>query len=271
MDIQAYIQSGIIESYVLGLANAEEVSELEKNRLRFPEVRQALSDFSASLEQIALDNAIAPPIFVKAKVMAAIKAEKPATVVSLPSDIGAAPERSSTTFRTLRFVAAASVILLIVSAALNLYLYSRYKKRNEDYQALQAQATSLLAKNQLYQTHLSQWKSAAEMVTDPAMAMIKMNGTPGREQHLATIFWNTKNKDVYLMPDKLPVPGKGKQYQLWALVNGKPVDAGVLDPQCEGVCKMKNIQVAQAFAVTLENMGGSSTPNMKEMYVLGKV
>jgi len=271
VDIQAYIQSGIIESYVLGLANAEEASELEKNQLRFPEVSQAISDFSASLEQTALDNAIAPPIFVKTKVMAAIKAGKPAAVVSLPSDIVPAPEESGNTFRTLKLLAAASVILLIVSAALNLYLYNRYKKRNEDYLALQAQTNSLVVKNQLYQTHLSQWRSAAAMATDPAMAMIKMKGTPGREQHLATIFWNTKNKDVYVMPDKLPVPAKGKQFQLWALVNGKPVDAGVLDPQCEGVCKMKNITVAQAFAITLENMGGSSTPNMKEMYVLGKV
>ena len=32
MDIKEYIQSGIIEQYVLGLASAEEVAELEQLR-----------------------------------------------------------------------------------------------------------------------------------------------------------------------------------------------------------------------------------------------
>ncbi|WP_350340234.1 anti-sigma factor [Paraflavitalea speifideaquila] len=55
------------------------------------------------------------------------------------------------------------------------------------------------------------------------------------------------------MPDcQQPAPAPaGRQYQLWALVDGKPVDAGMLD-NCDGLCQLKNIQQAQAFAITLE-------------------
>ncbi len=108
-------------------------------------------------------------------------------------------------------------------------------------------------------------------MADPAMAVIKMPGIAGKEDNLATLYWNTKNKDVYVMLNKLPVPAKGKQFQLWALVDGKPVDAGLLNSECQGVCKMKNIPKAQAFAITLENEGGSPAPTMQQMYVLGKV
>lgn len=272
MDIQAYIQSGIIESYVLGLASAEEVDELEKLKLQFPEVQQAISDFSASLKQYASENSITPPGEIKAKIMSAIKNEgNLAPVVPLPGNIAPHTDVSAKSFRILRMLTAASVILFIVSAGLNFYLYKRYSEKNEAYQALLTERNTLQANNQLYQTHLLQWQKAAEVMSDPAMAVIKMPGTPGKEQHLATVYWNTKNKDVYVMPNKLPRPAKGKQFQLWALVNGKPVDAGVLDPACEGVCKMKNIAKAQAFAITLENEGGSPTPTMQEMYVLGKV
>lgn len=272
MDIQAYIQSGIIESYVLGLASAEEVAELEKLKANFPEVQQAISEFSASLQEYTFKNAIAPPSEVKAKIIAAIKDEKaPAPVVSLPGNTTTIANGSAKPFRLLRFITAASVILFIASAALNFYFYNRYRQKNNDYQTLLAERNALFANNQLYQTHLRQWDSVSEMMADPTMAMIKMQGTPGREQHLATIFWNTKNKDVYVMPNKLPHPAKGKQFQLWALVNGKPVDAGVLDPLCKGVCKMKNIPTAQAFAITLEKEGGSATPTKEAMYVLGKV
>jgi anti-sigma-K factor RskA len=88
---------------------------------------------------------------------------------------------------------------------------------------------------------------------------------------MATLFWDTKTKDVYIMPNKLPKVEDDKQYQLWALVDGKPVDAGVLDPRCGSVCKMKNIPAAQAFAITLEKAGGSPTPTLSAMYVMGKV
>jgi anti-sigma-K factor RskA len=62
----------------------------------------------------------------------------------------------------------------------------------------------------------------------------------------------------------------GKQYQLWAIVDGKPVDAGMIG-DCEGLCKMKVIDHAEAFAVTLENAGGSPAPTLTAMFVLGKV
>ncbi len=272
MDIQAYIQSGIIESYVLGLASAEEAAELENLQSQFPEIQQAVSEFSTLLEQQAFENAITPPTDVKTKIMSAIKDEIiPAHVISLSRNAATNSDVLAKRLGLLRMLAAASVILFIASAGLNLYLYNRYTQKNEDYQALLTERSTLQANNQIYQTHLQQWQKAAEVMSDPAMAVIKMPGTPGKEQHLATVYWNTKNKDVYVMPNRLPQPAKGKQFQLWALVDGKPVDAGVLDVDCEGVCKMKNIPKAQAFAITLENEGGSPSPTMKEMYVLGKV
>jgi len=270
VDIKAYIQSGIIESYVLGLTSAEESAEVESLQLQFPEVWEAISEFSQLLENKAFENAITPPENVKAKIMAAIKDEKSqAPVITLASDTH--KHVSANVFNLWRMVAAASVILFMVSAALNFYLYNRYSQKNEAYQALLTERNTLQANNQIFQTHLSEWQKAAEVMTDPAMAVIKMPGTPGKENHLATVYWNTKNKDVYVMPNRLPQPVKGKQFQLWALVDGKPVDAGVLDPACEGVCKMKNIPKAQAFAITLEKAGGSPTPTMEQMYVLGKV
>lgn len=272
MDIQAYIQSGIIESYVLGLASAEEIDELESLVQQYPEVMQAISNFSVLLEQKAFENSIKPPSDVKSKIVAAIKNEESlAPVISLPADVSTGLNVPSRGFRLWRMLAAASVILFIASACLNFYLYNRYNQKNADYQALLTERNTLQANNQIYRTNLLQWQKAAEVMSDPAMAVIKMPGTPGKEQNLATVYWNTINKDVYVMANRLPQPAKGKQFQLWALVDGQPVDAGLLDPVCQGACKMKNVPKAQAFAITLENEGGSPTPTMKEMFVLGKV
>ncbi|MEJ7913954.1 MAG: anti-sigma factor, partial [Chitinophagaceae bacterium] len=89
---------------------------------------------------------------------------------------------------------------------------------------------------------------------------------------LATVYWDRRTNEVYLLVNKLPEPSSDKQYQLWALVDGKPVDAGVFDARtATALVKMKNITNAQGFAVTLENKGGSIAPTMEQMYVLGNV
>jgi anti-sigma-K factor RskA len=218
-----------------------------------------------------------PPAEVKSKIWVAIKAEDgfEEETISPVNTLGVATEGNSVIqinyFRRWRMVAAASVILLITSAALNLYFYNKYRQQNEAYLALLSDRNNLLANNQVYQSRLSEWQTAVEMMADPAMAMIKMPDVSGSNKNLATVFWDTRNKDVYVMPNKLPKAVTGKQYQLWAMVDGKPVDAGLLDDTCNGVCKMKNIPKAQAFAITLENQGGSATPDMNALFVLGKV
>jgi anti-sigma-K factor RskA len=276
VDIQAYIQSGIIESYVLGLASAEETAEVESLRMRYDEVEDAINEFSLAVERQAFENAIAPPPALKAKVFAAIRKEQDFNQETL-NDNAAVQKHDEealviqlSSARSWRRVAAAAVILLIVSAALNFYLYNQYSDKKEAYQALLSERETLQANNEVYRTQLKEWQSAAAMIADTGMAMVKMRNPSGKDD-AATVFWDTQSKDVYVMINKLPEPKTGKQYQLWAMVDGKPVDAGVLDPSCTSVCKMKNIPKAEAFAITLEKEGGNRIPNLKALFVIGTI
>jgi anti-sigma-K factor RskA len=287
VDIQAYIQSGIIESYVLGIATAAEAAEVEQLALQYPEVQDAIDSFCEDLEQKALENAIPPPPGIKEKILQIIRAEEAEQQTATPLITPAYPgtfESSADveTARTIQFenrrgnntwkyLAAASIILFIASAAYNFYLYNQFSERSEQYQALLMERNTLQANNQVYQTQLKEWNAAAAMMADPNMAVIKMPGIKGKEDNMATVIWDTKTKDVYVVANKLPAPSRDKQYQLWAIVDGKPVDAGMIDPSCTSMCKMKNIPKAQAFAITLENAGGSPNPTMEQMFVMGKV
>jgi anti-sigma-K factor RskA len=271
VDIQAYILSGIIESYVLGLTSTEETAEIEKFRKEYIEIENAVAQFEQSVEESAFEHAIDPRPELKARVLAAIKdlrKEEPVAAIQQQSE--EAPVVSLHAWGNWKMIAAASVILFITSAALNFYLYHKYSNKEEDYQALLSQREILHAKNDVYQAQLKEWQFAAAMIADTGMAMIKMVSTKGKDD-AATVFWNRQNKDVFVMVNKLPEPKVGRQYQLWAMVDGKPVDAGVLDPSCTSVCKMKNIPRAQAFAITLEKEGGNKIPNLKALFVLGNI
>jgi anti-sigma-K factor RskA len=272
VDIDAYIQSGLIESYVLGLTDAEETAEVERLRKRYTQVEDAINEFSLALEKKAFENAINPPPELKAKIFSQIHKDDRSneTIPFYPTDTRKELGPPTSNIGMWRTLAAASIILLIGSAALNFYLYSRYSDNKDAYQALLSERETLQANNQVYQTQLKEWRSAAAMMSDTTMAMVKMRNPKG-EDEAATVFWNIQNKDVYVMVNKLPEPPAGKQYQLWALVDGTPVDAGVLDPSCTSVCKMKNIPKAQAFAITLEKEGGNLSPNLKALHVIGNI
>ena len=106
----------------------------------------------------------------------------------------------------------------------------------------------------------------------PGMKMAAMQGTANAPGALATVYWDTTTKDVYMMINNLPQPASDKQYQLWALINNQPVDLGVFEMRQQRLLvKMKNVQNAQAFAITLEPRGGSPSPTMSAMYVMGKL
>ena len=59
------------------------------------------------------------------------------------------------------------------------------------------------------------------------------------------------------------------QYQLWAMIDGKPVSLGMINMQEMQI--MKSTPRAEAFGVTLEKEGGASEPNMDELRVFRKV
>jgi anti-sigma-K factor RskA len=65
---------------------------------------------------------------------------------------------------------------------------------------------------------------------------------------------------------------RDKQYQLWAIIDGKPVDAGVFDGNVASLIKMKAITSGvTTFAVTVEPRGGKESPSLETMQVAGNV
>ncbi len=65
----------------------------------------------------------------------------------------------------------------------------------------------------------------------------------------------------------------GKQYQLWAIVEDKPASMGVFDAVADTskLQEVSYVENAQAYAVTLEPRGGSETPTLEQMYVVGEL
>ena len=268
MDIKEYISSGIIESVVLGLASPAETEELMQLRVQYPELNRAIIAFEQSLEELGLSSTVAPPSKIKESLFDILEPEFAtplSTVKPLDHSTGKLVVPAF-----WKYAAAASIVLFLINAVASVTLYSKYKKLNTDYDKLQVNYLDLQQQNTNEKERFITLYKDVQFMQDSSVEVVKMNGISGKESSLATVYWDKRTRDVYLFTNNLPPAASGKQYQLWAIVDGKPVDAGVIGA-CDGLCKLKNIPSAQAFAITLEKAGGSAVPTLTAMYVMGKV
>ncbi len=264
MNIKEYISSGIVESYVLGLASPEERTEFEQMCKQYPEVLAARDAFELAIEKQAMDNAIAPPASLKNKILGAIDSSSSATKV-IPMQ-GSTPVRN---MNWLKYSAAACLLLLAGSIYFNVSLSNKNKALEANNKTLESNYNNTVAE-------LSDIKKDIEVLqSNPNVKMAAMGGLPVSPTSFATVYWDTTSHDVYLLANNLPAPPSDKQYQLWALLDGKPIDLGMLDydlKQKKLLVRMKNASGAQAFAVTLEK---KDRPNPSlpggDMYVMGKL
>ncbi|MEP7264079.1 MAG: anti-sigma factor, partial [Bacteroidota bacterium] len=252
MNPQEYISSGILESYVLGLASEEEIRQVQKMMDTYPEVKREVEAIEASLMEHASLQANAPSEELRTKIIAEITGETP-RIISMNN----VEERKSYFYK---YGAAASIILLLASAGLNFYLYRNLKDAKEQVAILNQEKEQIAS---VFQAEKTRYESQLSAISSPESHAVVLKGSTLSPKSLATVFWNHESHEVYINVNELPPPPQGKQYQLWALANGQPVDAGVFNlGDTTGLQKMKDITDAQAFAVTLENAGGSPVPTL---------
>jgi anti-sigma-K factor RskA len=252
VNVQEYISSGVVESYVLGLLSEEERKEFEQLREQNAEIKAACTAFELSLEKNAMQHAIEPPRELKDKILGQITLNKPAPVIPL-----ARPKAG-----WLKYAVAACLILLAASVFWNI----NQMNKNKD---LKKQLDDSVTKVNTMEEDMKVLRQ------NPNIKMASMKGLDISPQSFATVYWDTTSKDVYLLINNLPTPASDKQYQLWSILDGKPVDGGMIDNdffihQNKLLIRMKNARGAQSFAITLEKKGGNPTPE-GVMYVLGNL
>lgn len=275
MNIEEYISSGIIENYVLGLTSPEENVEVEAMSARHPEVAKAIEACHNTMDAYSNLHAVKPPEHLKSRIIDAIRNENSKAPKESPASISNINE-SVPVLLLLRWkrLAAAAIILLVASLVFNGIYIRKYQKSRDSYAALLQSQQQLAAQNNIMEARLVEVEKNMQVLMNPAMKPVVMEGVNKHPGLLATIYWDPESRQTYLGTTNLPVPPKGMAYQLWAIVDGKPVDMGIYNPaDKKGLLSMKNVisGKVQAFAITLEKQGGSPTPTMDQMYVMGKI
>lgn len=273
---KAYIESGILELYVLGQLDAQEQAEVEAMATKYPEVKQEIEAIEIAMEQYALQHAVKPAADLESKILAQISQAPTQSPIEEPAIIPFNPTPYETKIRTLRFALTACASLLVVSGVALYNTHSQLGNAKNQIASLSLEKEKFTNTVNHFEQTNSDLQKISDMASDPAWKIVQLAGTPMDPKAKMVVYWHISGKHVIMDNSKmkLPLNDSAHQYQLWALVNGKPVDLGVFDVNPDSnqiLIHMKDIAAAQTFAVTLEKRGGSVTPTMSQLIVAGNV
>jgi hypothetical protein len=277
VDINEYIASGILESVTLGLASPQEVQEVACLSKIYPEIQAEFIRVQKRCEEMMHENAQAPDPAIRASILQTISetpqdkapSKEEAKIVSMKpaSEIkGVSP--------MWKMMAAASLILTIGIGAM-WFISNREVKRLDS--ALVAMENEHLKDSQVLQAlvlekdHL---KTVQEVLAEQSTRTVVMKGTAKEPDAAVKVMWSADMKKAVMHAEKITPPPADMQYQLWVIADGKPVSVGLFN--YDEVEQMTdpfdvNAQNISAFAITLEKRGGSPTPTMENMVVMGPI
>jgi anti-sigma-K factor RskA len=269
MNVAEYITSGILESYALGTVSDQERREVECLSSIYPDIRTEIDELSEALEKYALLQSVEPPAFIKNKILEQL--EFPVSEPSIVRPMYPSEPLSGPTFRTTWLVAASVGLLLL---AFSFFLFSRLRNNQESLASLRTTNETLQAESR----QLTDWQKKQDQVTallrQPGTRTLVLQGNDKAPKGEVLVFWNATSKQVVINASSLPQLGPDQQYQLWSLVDGKPIDAGVFDVAQSGRAVQqlnRSIARADAFAITVEKRGGSPAPTMSTLLAMQPV
>jgi hypothetical protein len=289
---QEYIASGRLEQYALGELDPAGQAEVEAQARRYPQVRQELDELLAGLGVYAEAHALTPPAGLRDRVLGRIfaeigaapaaatpptpAAEVPTMRVSASNPHVANPVAAVAppAARSNGWAIAASVALLL-SLVGNALLYTNWQQTRTELAVALSDQTRFASATQVLERRLSSTQDQLHVLRSPdEYKLVALAGTPAHATAHARVLFNKAAHRVYVDVQQLPALPPDKQYQLWALDQGKPIDAGVLTAATtagDDMQEMKNIASAQTFAMTVEPKGGSVGPTLSTMTVVGNI
>lgn len=301
-NFQEYIESGILEQYALGELSAVDQAAVEAQAAAHPEIQEELQEVQATLGFYAEAHAVTPPPGMRERVLTNVLAHIAAPVANngLRTTVDAVAQTTSPSSRVAPAApvageavvrpmssapiavaparssgwAIAASVALLLSLGGNALLYSNWKNTHSELVALQNENSRFATTTTVVEKQLGDLRQENEVLRSDEFRAVALAGTKTAPTARAKVLFNAATHKVYVDVRSLPALPADKQYQLWALDKGKPVDAGVLTVATAsgtGIQHMKDIASAQTFAMTVEPAGGSVNPTLSTMTVVGNI
>lgn len=230
----------MIPAHALSALDAADARALNEHLAGCAECRRDLAEWEATAASLALSaKPMEPSPAVREKLLTQIRSEKSGSDNSASNVLpfGRPPRTLWNSLGSLGSIAAVIIFAALLVTVVVLYQQNRV---------------------------LQQENSFYKLITSPGSRIAELSGTNEASGATAKLAYDPSGRAV-LIANGLPRTPEGKEYQLWFIVDNKPLPGRTFAPNDNGEGKLQD-QVPEAarrsavFAITLEPTGGVQSP-----------
>lgn len=245
MNPQSFIQSGLLEAYLLGLANPQERDEVERMAAAHPEVRDELAAIERALEGYAHARGEAPPAWMKGRILE--KLDEPATATTIHTPTAMPAQRG---LGLTRFVALMFGLATLAFGFLYWQELTARRTLEQNQATLQQQVADCQRRGQDTETRRLQVSRQVDFLRDPNTRLLVMSSKEHPQRVHA--YHNPNRNTIALDLKTFPPPPAGRYYQIWAIVDGKPVSMDMVDRDADWQ-ELQPVPNATVYAISVED------------------
>ncbi|WP_136466339.1 anti-sigma factor [Flagellimonas onchidii] len=242
--VQHFLDSDILEKYLLGDTTKEETLKAERYITMYPEVKKTYDQLQDNLEAFAKMYARKTPDGLKEIILHSAKKEK------------------AVKNRFYRYAVAASVAIMVFAGS-SYFLWNQNKNLQQE-NTLVTNQIKYLQENM--QNQLEDMRNQFIVLNNPSTKKYALNGKREGKALKAVAYINPVKKLSYINVRNVPNLPEDKCFQMWAEVNGELVNLGVIK-QFDDKDKLLALPYAENAIgyITVEPQGGNTSPTVKNI------
>lgn len=242
--IRIFLESDLLERYLIGDTTTEETLQAERYIAMYPEVRETYDELQANLEAFAKMHAIKAPEGLKARIIHQIKMQNSGR-------------------RKFRRYAIAASITAIMFAATSYFFYNQNRSLQQENSVVNSKIKNL---EEDMRERLEDVRNQFIVLNNPQTKKVYVKGNKQAKELKAVAYINPVKKLSYINVSNLPNLPENQCYQMWAEVNGKMVNLGIIKG-VDDKDKLRALPYAENAVgyITIEPKGGNDTPTVKNI------
>lgn len=167
----------------------------------------------------------------------------------------------------------AATILLLVGM---FFMFRQNQQLQDDLRVVQEEKTEIETQMVEARNDAEKAREFLEVLRERNILRVTLPGQEIAPEAYATVYWNKDENITYIDAKNLPELPMGLVYQVWSLKMDPltPQSIGLLDEFEENetkIFKLENMNASEGFGITIEPAGGSETPTLDKLIVLGTV
>ena len=247
--VHTFLESGLLDKYLIGATTSSETVEVESYIAKYPEVKEEYNLLQDHLELVAKTQAIRPPSYTLDVILDAID-DKPVVRLHQPRK---AP---------FWFSVAASVAALIFAGTSYIFYNQSQTLLNEN-NTIADEIFDLRNDIDSNKGKLDDVMRQFMKLNNPETEKYVLRGNERAKDLKTVAYINPIDKSSLIDVVSLPELSEEQCYQMWAQLQDKMVNLGILDMDDKKLKSVPYIEDALSLNITIERKGGNNNASIE--------